>query len=106
MIHNLTPKPTKVSITYDIDFVPDSAATAAKLTEAHPLWMDVSGIKAYPVFDALKGQGEQGKFTFPDQATASQQDDIGRAHEYAAARDMTLRRAPPATCTRAGSTRT
>ena len=25
MIHNLTPEPTKVSITYDIDFVPDSA---------------------------------------------------------------------------------
>ena len=57
MIHNLTPNPTKVSITYDIDFVPDSSATAPKLTDTHPLWMDVSGIKAYPVFDAIKGDG-------------------------------------------------
>ena len=69
MIHNLTPNPTKVSITYDIDFVPDSSATAAKLTETHPLWMDVSGIKAYPVFDAIKGTGRRGKFTLPGQAT-------------------------------------
>ena len=90
MIHNLTPRPTKVSITYDIDFIPDSSVTAPKLTEAHPLWMDVSGISAYPVFDALKGQGKRGKFTFPDQARASQQDDIGRAREYTARRDMTL----------------
>ncbi len=90
MIHNLTPNPTKVSITYDIDFVPDSSATAAKLTETHPLWMDVSGIKAYPVFDAIKGTGRRGKFTFPGQATASQKDDVGQAHQYVAARDMTL----------------
>jgi plastocyanin len=90
MIHNLTPKPTKVSITYDIDFVPDSTPTAAKLTEAHPLWMDVSGLRAYPVFDALKGQGKKGKFTFPDQANAAQQQDIGGAHEYTANRDITL----------------
>ena len=90
MIHNLTPNPTKVSITYDIDFVPDSSATAAKLTDTHPLWMDVSGIKAYPVFDAIKGTGRRGKFTFPGQATASQKDDVGQAHQYVAARDMTL----------------
>ena len=28
MIHNLTPTPTKVFITYDIDFIPDSAPAA------------------------------------------------------------------------------
>ena len=62
MIHNLLPKPTSVKLTYDIDFVPDSSATAQKLTPARPLWMDVSGLRAYPVFDALKGQGKRGKF--------------------------------------------
>ena len=31
--------------------------------------MDVSGLSAYPVFDALKGTGKDGKFTFPDQAS-------------------------------------
>jgi plastocyanin len=90
MIHNLTTQKSKVSITYDIDFVPDGSATAKKLTEAHPLWMDVSGLKAYPVFDALQGQGRKGKFTFPDQARPSQQDDIGGAHEFTANREMTL----------------
>ena len=44
MIHNLTPQPTQVSITYDIDFVPDSAAAAKSITPARPLWMDVSGL--------------------------------------------------------------
>jgi hypothetical protein len=90
MIHNLLPKPTSVKLTYDIDFVPDGTATAQKLTPARPLWMDVSGLRAYPVFDAHKGQGKRGKFTFPDQASASQQDDIGGAHEYVASADMTL----------------
>jgi plastocyanin len=90
MIHNLTPNPTRVSITYDIDFVPDSAAAAKSLTSAKPLWMDVSGLRAYPVFDALKGEGRRGKFTFPDQARPSQQKDIGPAHEFTAPAAMTL----------------
>ena len=68
MIHNLTPQPTKVSITYDIDFVPDSSA-AAEVDHAGQAALDGRlGISAYPVFDALKGQGKNGKFTFPDQA--------------------------------------
>ena len=90
MIHNLTPRPTKVSITYDIDFVPDATAAAKSITPAQPLWMDVSGLRAYPVFNALKGQGKRGKFTFPDQARPSQQDDIGPAHEWTVPRDITL----------------
>jgi plastocyanin len=90
MIHNLLPKPTSVYLTYDIDFIPDSSATASRMTEAKPLWMDVSGLRAYPVFDALKGQGKRGKFTFPDQANAAQQKDIGFAHEYTAGNDITL----------------
>lgn len=90
MIHNLLPKPTSVYLTYDIDFVPDSSAAAQSLTPAKPLWMDVSGLRAYPVFDALRGQGKRGKFTFPDQANAAQQKDVGFAHEYTASQDMTL----------------
>jgi hypothetical protein len=90
MIHNLWPNRTKVSITYDIDFVPDSAPAAKSLIQVHPLWLDVSGLRAYPVFDALKGEGTKGRFTFPDQARPSQQKDIGFAHEYTAPQDMTL----------------
>jgi hypothetical protein len=90
MIHNLTARPTQVSITYDLDFVPAGTASANEMTDARPLWMDVSGIKAYPVFDALRGQGRKGRFTFPNQARASQRQDIGAAHEFTASRDMTL----------------
>jgi plastocyanin len=91
MLHNLTPNPKKVSITYDIDFVPDSTAAAKSLTPAHPLWMDVAGIAAYPVFNAYKGQGKHGKFTFPNQArTADQKAAIGGAHEFTWNHDATL----------------
>jgi plastocyanin len=91
MIHNLRPDPTKVFITYDIDFVPDSAPAAAGITAVEPLWMDVAGIKPYPVFDALRGQGAKGRFTFPDDArTPAQRAAIGPAHEFVAQHDMTL----------------
>jgi plastocyanin len=90
MIHNLTPNPDSVYIKYDIDFVPDAEPAAAQITPVHPLWMDVSGIKPYPVFDALKGQGTKGVFTFPDQAKGAQKSDIGRAHEWTAPKDVTL----------------
>jgi hypothetical protein len=89
MIHNLTPVPTKVFITYDIDFVPDSEAAAESITPTNSQWMDVSGIRAYPVFDALKGQGK-GKFTFPDQARAAQKSAIGQAHEWTVPEDVTI----------------
>src|SRR3954452_22041812 len=59
MIHNLTPDPTSVLITYDIDFVPDAEPAAAGIIPVHPLWMDVAGVKAYPVFDALRGAGRK-----------------------------------------------
>ncbi len=90
MIHNLTPNADSVYIKYTIDFVPDSEPAAASITEVKPLWMDVSGIKPYPVFDALKGKGTKGKFTFPTQASAAQKKDIGVAHQITVPKDMTL----------------
>jgi plastocyanin len=90
MIHNLTPNPSSVYIKYTIDFVPASTPAAAGITEVKPLWMDVSGIKFYPVFDALKGQGKKGKFTFPTQARGAQKKDIGPAHQWTVPKDITL----------------
>lgn len=90
MIHNLTPNQDKVYIKYTIDFVPAGEPAAAGMTEVKPLWMDVSGIKPYPVFDAIKGQGTKGRFTFPTQARAAQKKDIGVAQTYAVPKDMTL----------------
>lgn len=90
MIHNLTPNPTSVYITYDLDFVPDTAPAAAGITPVHPLWMDVAGIKPYPVFDALKGSGRRGHFTFPDDARGRARRNIGVAHRWPVPKDMTL----------------
>ena len=56
MIHNLTPTPAEVYITYDLDFVPDGTATAAAMTEVQTAWLDTVG-GAYPVFDAKRGTG-------------------------------------------------
>ncbi|HEX3317604.1 MAG TPA: hypothetical protein VHR88_06270 [Solirubrobacteraceae bacterium] len=67
MIHNLTSRPTKVYITWDLDFIPDTAPAAKGLTEVHPLWMDVRSGEIYPVFDVHRGSGTDGSFTYPDQ---------------------------------------
>ncbi|MEA2124206.1 MAG: hypothetical protein QOI80_988 [Solirubrobacteraceae bacterium] len=90
MIHNLTPDPTSVYITYDIDFVPDSEPAAADITPVKPLWMDVAGISPYPVFDAQRGRGHGGKFTFPADARGAQKRKVGFAQTYTAQQDMTL----------------
>jgi plastocyanin len=90
MIHNLTADPTSVKLTYDIDFVPDTEPAAAGIVKAHPLWMDVAGLKTYPVFDAIKGHGRNGRFTFPDMAYGSARDNIGFAQKHTASENMTL----------------
>ncbi|MFN8161051.1 MAG: hypothetical protein U0R52_08450 [Solirubrobacterales bacterium] len=66
MIHNLTPKPMKLDITYTIDFIPDTAPQAAGIKPVRPIWMDVQNGSIYPVFDVLKGSGHKGVFTYPD----------------------------------------
>jgi plastocyanin len=68
MIHDLTPGPYEVWLTYDLDFVPASSPAAQQITPARPIWMDVESGSIYPVFDALKGSGTNGTFTYPDQA--------------------------------------
>jgi plastocyanin len=78
MIHNLTTKPDQVWITYEIDFVPATAAAAKDMREARPIWMDVENGSVYPVFDVIKGDGKDGRFTFPDDAPQAYPD--GREH--------------------------
>ncbi len=68
MIHDLTPTPKEVYITYTLYFIPDSAPQAASIKKISTQWMDVEGVKPYPVFNALRGSGRKGRFTFPDDA--------------------------------------
>jgi plastocyanin len=86
MIHDLTAAPAKVYITYDIDFVP----APASLTPVHPQWMDVAGFRLYPVFDALRGSGHHGRYTFPDDARGAARKAIGPAHRWNVPGDVTL----------------
>ncbi len=66
MIHNLTPVEDQVFITYDIDFIPASSPAAQGIREAKPAWLDVQNGSVYPVFDALRGTGQNGVYTYPD----------------------------------------
>jgi plastocyanin len=69
MIHNQTPNPDDVWITYDIDYVPARSALARTIKPVRPIWLDVMNGQAYPVFDVHRGAGgATGKFTFPNGA--------------------------------------
>src|SRR5438105_6116871 len=68
MIHNLTARPMRVYITYDIDFVPASSPLASTIAPVHPIWMDVQDHHIYPIFNVKRGGGRGGKFTYPEMA--------------------------------------
>jgi hypothetical protein len=69
MIHNLTPVPADVYMTYEIDFIPASSPAAKNIRPVRPIWMDVMNGQLYPVFNVKKGAGRGGKYTFPDDAS-------------------------------------
>jgi plastocyanin len=68
MVHNLTSRPFRLSVTYDVDIVPWDVGVHRGMKPVHPVWMDVQNGSIYPVFDAAKGSGTEGRFTYPDQA--------------------------------------
>jgi hypothetical protein len=89
MLHNLTPATAQVFVTWDIDFVPASAPAAADIQEVEPLWLDV-GEGAYPVFDAQRGWGKHGRYTFPDDARGAERRKIGSQQRVTVPEDVTL----------------
>jgi hypothetical protein len=89
MLHNLEPTQAQVYLIWDIDFVPAPAAAKAGIKEVKPLWLDV-GKGNYPVFDALRGRGTNGRYTFPDDARGSERAKIGEQQHVTAPVDLTL----------------
>lgn len=89
MIHNLTASPRKVYLTYTLWFIPDGTPQATGMTAVHTQWLDVQGIKPYPVFDARRGQGTAGRFTYPDQARDPYPDGVVR-NRWVADHDGTM----------------
>jgi plastocyanin len=65
MIHNLTPVPAEVYMTYEIDFIPAASPAAKKMRSARLIWMDVVNGSVYPVFNVRKGAGRNGRYTYP-----------------------------------------
>ena len=91
MVHNLLPNADTAYLTYEIDFVPTTAPDAKTMREVKPLWMDVAGLSAYPVFDVKRKWGRDGKYTFPDDVrTAAERKKIGFAQKHRVTRPTTL----------------
>jgi hypothetical protein len=90
MIHDLTSQPQEVYITYTLWFIPDSAPEAAGITRMDTQWMDVEGLKPYPVFDAKKGTGKKGRFTYPDDQANAYADAGRQRNEWVADHDGTM----------------
>ncbi len=90
MLHDLVGQPATVYIVWRIDFVSDTAPAAASIHRVRTQWMDVAGTRVYPVFDALRGMGRNGRYTFPDQAKGDQRDRIGPAATWTADHPVTL----------------
>lgn len=89
MIHDLVAQPHEVDLTYTLYFIPDTAPEAANVKEIKTQWMDVEGVKPYPVFDALKGSGHKGRYTYPDDARNPYPDGKVR-NRWVADRDATM----------------
>jgi hypothetical protein len=89
MLHNLEPTEAQVYLVWDIDFVPAPAAAKAGIKEVQPLWLDV-GKGNYPVFDALRARGDNGRYTFPDDARGADRSKIGEAQHIKIPFDATL----------------
>jgi plastocyanin len=68
MLHNNLSEPDEVWVTYDIDLIPKSSAAAKGIKPAIPVWMDVQNGSTYPVFDVELGSGQNGEYTYPDDA--------------------------------------
>jgi plastocyanin len=72
MLHELLDRPASVYVVWKLDFIPDTAPGAPLMHTVRTRWMDVAGDPSiYPVFDALRGMGTNGRYTFPDQASAA-----------------------------------
>ena len=82
-------------LTYTLYFIPDTAPEAANITPIDTQWMDVQGVKPYPVFNALKGKGTKTRsgtteFTYPEQAPNAYKADGIVRNKWVVDHDATL----------------
>jgi hypothetical protein len=71
MVHSAINKPLEVYITYDIDFIPAAKGRELGIKPAYPIWLDVRPNTAYPVFNAQRNFGGNGRCTWPKERCAA-----------------------------------
>jgi plastocyanin len=98
MLHDLVAQPAQVYVVWRVDFVPTTSADYGSIKPVHTKWLDVAGNPSlYPVFDALRANGHNGTYTFPDQAPAADRGPcgiFGRAQESHGCRGAAQRWTP------------
>jgi plastocyanin len=70
MIHSLNAVGGRsIYITWEIDWVPETAPARTDISPVTIQWLDVAGVHVYPVFDAERGfdTNGDGKYVFPDE---------------------------------------
>ncbi len=78
MLHDLVAQPAQVYVVWRLDFVPETSSDYGSILPVHTKWLDVAGNPSlYPVFDALRSDGHNGTYTFPDQAPAADRHPCG-----------------------------
>jgi hypothetical protein len=90
MIHDLTGNEQDVYITYTMYFIPDDAPEAAGMKPIHTQWMDVQGVKPYPVFDAHKGEGVKGRLEYPSMVKNAYKADGKVRNQWVVDKDATM----------------
>lgn len=72
MLHNQTPVPDDVFITYEIDFIPAASVAAGSIKDVEPYWLDVGSFNgANPVYNTQRGYGTGGECAFPREQCAA-----------------------------------
>jgi plastocyanin len=72
MLHNQTPTPDDVFITYEIDYIPAKAVAPGSIKEVQPYWLDVGSFNgANPIYNTQRGYGSvAGECSFPKEKCA------------------------------------
>jgi plastocyanin len=73
MLHNLTPGPENVYITYDVDIIPAKSKAAASIKPVEPVWLNVADFNgANPIYNTQRGYGAvSGECAFPREQCAA-----------------------------------
>jgi len=91
MIHNLTPEAMTLYAAYTVNFIPDTAPTAAGIRPVRPIWMDVENGSGYPVFDTHRDSGgADGEFTYPQDTPGGPYGGGRKKNEWTVDRDGVL----------------